>query len=93
MGVTESLSLFFFFWLPVSPKQLLNHLVDFNQSGEGSPDLREIKFLHVSEIRGGRADKRHQTLCPHRDKGKKCGVDCICFQRITQGINAIKRNL
>lgn len=93
MGVTESLSLFSFFWLPVSPKQLLNHLVNVNWSWEGSPVLREIKFLHISEIRGSRADKRHQTLCPHRDKGKKRGLNCICFQRITLEINAINRNL
>lgn len=96
MGVTESLSLFFFsfssgFLFP--PDSFLNHLVKFNQSKEGSPDLRKIKPLHISEIRGSRADKRHQTLCPHRDKGKKRGVDCICFQRITRGINAINRNL
>lgn len=59
MRVTESLS-HFYFWLPVSPKQLLNPLVNFNQVWEGSYDLREIKFLHVLEIRGSNVDKRHQ---------------------------------
>lgn len=60
MRVTESLS-HFLFWHPVSPKQLLNSLVSLNQTWEGSHGLREIKFLHVSEIKGSRVDKRHQS--------------------------------